>query len=273
MESYKAQTSPLEARARIEESIASHRDTEADRAESRAMRQQEHADAEGDKALMRGLMAQRNGPLPEGQDTDRIVDAIGKYKLAPPNISSSRNPKNLQLMSKVYEKYPDYDMTKFGAKQATEKDFAAGPDSRTLRSNGVALSHLALGEQLVKALGNGDVRVLNSIRQRWQTETGNPAPTNFNAAKTIIADEVAKAVVGSTGAQADRDAVAAPLLAANSPEQLLGAMQTYKGLMAGQKAGLEAQFKRGTGADLDAGGGASPAPAKSSDGWGDVQVH
>jgi hypothetical protein len=118
------------------------------------------------------------------------------------------------------------------------------------------------------------MRAFNSIAQRIASETGNPAPTNFDAAKKIVADEVVKAIVGSGGGVSDREEAARAFDKASSPEQLSGAIATAKRLMRGQLNGLKQQYKASTGKDdfdtrflsgeakgIEGGGSAKPAAA------------
>lgn len=136
-----------------------------------------------------------------------------------------------------------------GKQSAAAKAFATGKQGQAVNSLNVAVQHLDQLGQLADALGNGNVPLINKIGQAWTTQTGGPAPTNFNAAKQIVADEVVKAVVGSGGGVGDREQAAKAVQAAASPAQLKGVIQTYKGLMAGQLSGLRLQYKNSTGQD------------------------
>jgi len=125
--------------------------------------------------------------------------------------------------------------------------FATGQQGNAIRSFNVGLTHLDTLGNLVGALGNGDVRLLNSAKNAFQSQFGAPAPTNFNAAKAIVADEIVKAIVGSGGSEADREKAQATINSANSPAQLAGVINTYKTLMAGQLGGLKQQYEATTG--------------------------
>lgn len=81
------------------------------------------------------------------------------------------------------------------------------------------------------------------------TQLGGAAPTNFNAAKQIVADEVVKAIIGGGGGVGDRDKAQSIITSASSPGQLAGAIKTVKTLMAGQLHGLRLQYKNSVGLD------------------------
>ncbi|MGH7118623.1 MAG: hypothetical protein ACREFP_06505, partial [Acetobacteraceae bacterium] len=65
--------------------------------------------------------------------------------------------------------------------------------------------------------------------------------------KEIVGDEVVKAIVGSSGAEGDRDAIKEAFHDAQSPAQLNGVITHYEGLMGGQLSGLRRQYQRTTG--------------------------
>jgi len=130
----------------------------------------------------------------------------------------------------------------------TYLDFAKGPSSNIVKSLDVAIPHLDTLSGLVDALGNGDTKAVNAIGNVAKTQLGlSTAPTNFDAAKQIVANEVVKAVIGSGGGVTDREAAQAQLNKANSPALLKGVIQTYKSLMNGQMQGLQQKYESATG--------------------------
>lgn len=124
--------------------------------------------------------------------------------------------------------------------------FGTGKQGDIVRSFNVAYNHADLVGQLADALGNGDVQRINSLSQQYAQEFGSAAPTNFDAAKHILADEVNKAAIGGAGALADRQALTANILRASSPEQIHGQLQTYKTLIVGQMKGMKQQYEQAT---------------------------
>ena len=142
---------------------------------------------------------------------------------------------------------PDLQGQSFKTTAATETAFAKGKEGQSVRSFNVSLEHLDTLGNLADALNNNDTRMINSIGNQFALQTGKPSPTNFNAAKKIVADEIVKAIVGSGGGVADREEAARTIDAANSPAQLKGVISTYKELMAGQLTGLKNQYVAGGG--------------------------
>lgn len=178
---------------------------------------------------------------------ERNADLIGSGKMAPPTGAALRNPVMAATMARVQEKYPNFDAKTFATQQTGEKAFTSGKLGQTVRSLNVATDHLDALDEMGKKLKNGDVQAFNRLAQNIAEQTGSPAPTNFDAAKKIVADEVVKAVVGSGGGVADREEAAKAFDKVSSPEQLQGAIATAKRLMKGQLNGLKQQYKASTG--------------------------
>jgi hypothetical protein len=172
---------------------------------------------------------------------------IAGYQLPPLTSMAMRSPWGQQVMAQVQKLNPNYDETQFAAKSKAVRDFDTGTLGNSLRSFNVGISHLTTLGQLAGALQNGNVQKVNQIANAVAEQTGNPAPTNFDAAKAIVGDEIIKAIVGGGGALADRENAQNQIDNAKSPEQLMGVIETYKKLMAGQLGGLQQQFTSSTG--------------------------
>lgn len=134
-----------------------------------------------------------------------------------------------------------------GKTAKAERDFSTGKQGQAINSFNVGIAHLNTLDNLVEALGNTDVKFVNRAKQRFSEEFGATAPTNFDAAKAIVGDEVIKAIVGGGGALADRENAQNQLDRAKTPAQLRGVIKTYKDLMGGQLRGLEKQYENNTG--------------------------
>jgi hypothetical protein len=131
--------------------------------------------------------------------------------------------------------------------KATEA-FGTGKQGDVIRSFDVAVDHLTLLRNLAQEMTNGTgisgFRPSNALVNAFKREFGYDLPTNFDAAKHIVAGELTKAIVGSSGALGDREELAAPLDNANSWQQLAGVIdKTYLPLMAGQMHGLQRQYE------------------------------
>jgi hypothetical protein len=150
---------------------------------------------------------------------------------------------------KYMEEHPDATSEEIGnfvaglqGQISTTTAFDRGKQGDTVRSLNVAIDHLAVLQDAADALQNGDVKRFNQAGNIIAKELGYPAPTEFGAVKSIVKDELVKAVLGGAGALGDRQEVEQQLDAANSPEQMMGVIRRYEQLMGGQMRGLLQQF-------------------------------
>jgi hypothetical protein len=181
------------------------------------------------------------------QEIDTVAKAIANYQIAPLTGWVLRGDWGKAVMARVMQLNPNYQASQFAARTSAARAFSSGPLGNFIRSFSVAESHLDLASQLAEALQNGKSQTLNRLRNTLRTEFGSAAVPNFETAKQIVADEVAKAVIGGQMGEGDRQNLQRQLDAASSPEQLAGAIQTFRSLMAGQLEGFKRQYMTSTG--------------------------
>jgi hypothetical protein len=177
---------------------------------------------------------------------EQTAQAIADGKLAPLSGFAMKTPQGQAVMNRVMELNPQYSAQDYAAGQQTLTAFSRGKQSDITRSLNVAIDHLGTMGELVTALKNGDIQTANKLGNTVATLIGKPAPTNFDAAKSIVGDEIVKAIVGAGGGVSDRKDAQASIDSAKSPEQLQGVIQTYQKLLAGQLGGLQRQYEQGT---------------------------
>lgn len=172
--------------------------------------------------------------------------AIASYQQAPLSAYSLKTPVGAAIMKQVMQLNPNYNAQNYTSSQKAYSAFTSGTQGNTVRSMNVGIEHLATLGPLIDAMANGDTQAVNKISNAYKTQFGGTAPSNFDAAKAIVSDEVVKAIVGSQNALGDRDELKAQLDNAKTPAQLKGVVQTWTNLMAGQLKGLGQQYKVGT---------------------------
>jgi len=172
------------------------------------------------------------------------VSAILEHRAAPPSGNTTRSS---QLMQIVQAADPTYDAQQYKTKQGIETAFTVGLPSRTLKSINVADDHLKVLNSTIDALQNGNVKAFNQLGNTIATQFGSPAPTDFNGVKTIVADELVKAILGGAGALGDRKAIQETINSAMDPTALRSMIKRYQELMDGQRTGLAEQYKSGGG--------------------------
>jgi len=140
--------------------------------------------------------------------------------------------------------------TEFKSREIALKNFSTGVEGRKTRSLNTAMAHLESMKEWSLALNNSDVRKINAVKQELSKEFGDPDVTNFDFAKQIVADEVLVSVVQAGGSMQERQELAESFDRANTPDQLLGVIETAHELMAGQLESLALQYESSVGKKL-----------------------
>jgi hypothetical protein len=183
----------------------------------------------------------------EGNDVETVAQAIANYQQAPLGQYALRKQYGQSVMKRVMELNPDYQANEYGSRSKAYKDFGSGKLGQQVASFNRSFAHLDTLSKLSDALGNGDMQAVNKIGNYFSRQTGSAAPTNFEGAKKIVADEIVKAIVGNGGGVSDREEAAKNIQAASSPQQLAGMIGTYKELLGGQLNSLGLQYGNSTG--------------------------
>lgn len=182
-----------------------------------------------------------------GEDDPAIIKAAN-YEIDPQSLLSRGTPaQRRDTLNAMIKVNPDFDQTHYSEKKKAVDAFGTGKQGDTTRSLNVSVAHLETLRELGHALENGDVKLVNAARQHFAEQFGVAAPTNFDTAKAIVADEVAKGVIGGQTAQSDRETLAASLKRSGGPKVIEGAINTFQSLLGGQLKGLESQYTRATG--------------------------
>jgi len=237
-------------------------------------------------AMKKGSGGDGKGGGDDSEISEAYAKTIAEGKAPMPSPWVMRSEYGKKLMERVLTINPEYDAATFGGRQRAVGVFSGGPEGRSTRSMNVAIEHLDSLDKLVSALHNGDIQIINRIKQEYTKQFGGTAPTNFDSAKHIVGQEIVKAIVANGGSMAERQEAGAQISRANSPQQLKGVIDTYIDLLGGQLRGLEKQYRGTTGlddyrdkfltgrsqatfdklADKEKGSGNKPAPAAPTKG-------
>lgn len=128
--------------------------------------------------------------------------------------------------------------------EAVLKDFTSGKSANTLNSFNTATDHLKILSDLGDALDNQSVPLINKFANKFSTAAGGAAPTTFNMAKQAVAGEIAKTFKGQA-TEGEISAINSTLDAAQSPQQLKGAIGTALTLMNSKREALMKQYDDG----------------------------
>ena len=199
-------------------------------------------------------------------DEDKIHDmakAVANYDQPPISANKATTQVGMAIMNEARRINPQYDTKNFDEAKNAKVKFGAGPQGDAIRSFGTAYRHIDVLDNLITAMNSGDEKTINRIKNAWQTEFGtSAAPNNVQAARSIVSDEIIKAVIGARGALGDREDAQKQIDAANSP-QLTHKLITdvYKPLMMGQLLGYKQQYESSTHGAKDFGEKLTPAIA------------
>lgn len=183
----------------------------------------------------------------DGAKYAATIKGIADYKMNPAMLFSLRGNRRENAMGDVMMYDPTYDQRRYAQTNRAISGWAQSPEGRSTRALSVVIEHLGTADHLGRALQNGDVQAINALKNTIKEQFGYAAPATFDFAKQIVADEIAKAVIGGQNAEGDRQALQQRLSRASSPEQLSEIIHTAKELMSGQLIGLKHTYEWATG--------------------------
>lgn len=193
--------------------------------------------------------------LPEGMRSQ--VKAIVEGRMSPPSGFALKSPQIQALMRAAAQYEPGFDLTKWGGRAATAKDFASGAAAKNVTSLNTVVGHLADLKEKSEALGNYNsgfgplTTTVNQLGNAYNNASGRPEVNNFNLARNAVADELAKVFKGSGISDHEIAQWKGTLNDAMTPDQLKGAVKTAIGLMDSRLSALNDQRDRGMSTQTD----------------------
>ncbi len=169
----------------------------------------------------------------------QLADGLAPF---PTGYQMKSNPDLKKAADNVLQYDPTYSQQRYGAL----KGFNQSIDGRTMDNYNTGSLHLAALKQATTALQNGDTMAFNKASNWYAAQTGSPLPTNVDGIKQLVAGELIKASTGSKGALGDRDEINKNVSTANSPEQLNGTIENYRGLMRDRMDATELRYQKAT---------------------------
>ena len=185
-----------------------------------------------------------NETLPVG--VGRNVHGLANYDIDPKTIPAYGGQR-AAMMEAAQAENPDYKPAEFQFRQGSKLAYMPGkPLGNAIKALDVSVSHVDFMRNLVKELNNGNYPILAKVKNEFLRQTGSPLPTNVDAARPIIASEITKAVTGALGALGDRQEVLNPMNRDGSYKGMMGTLDVFEGLMAGQLEGHRHQYEQAT---------------------------
>lgn len=175
---------------------------------------------------------------------ESVAQSIANYDRSEATaLSRYPAPVRGQIQARVSAINPSYQQTNYNEANATKLAFAKGPQGQSVQSLNSTISHMDLMKQYVAALDNNDFQTANALKNAISTEFGGTAPTNAKAVAEILGPEMAKAVLPNGGTGPEREGFVDTLKQKASQGQLVGVLNTYQGLMAGQLLSLKKRYE------------------------------
>jgi hypothetical protein len=187
--------------------------------------------------------------LPSTMSAQVKAYAEGRQPL--PTGFALKSPYFQNMLRMVTQYDPTFDAVNYGARAKTRADFTSGKSAVTINSMNTALGHLNQLDNAATALNNGDIPEMNAVGNWFATETGKPAPKNFNAIAGLVAEELTRVYRGVGGAEADIKRHMADVSQKSSPEQIRGALYSISELLKSKLDAMGEQYNQGMGTTED----------------------
>ncbi len=167
---------------------------------------------------------------PELQAT---VQQLGEYRRRP-SASLYRSEQGRRLLAMVSQFNPEYDEKLYGEGQKAIGEYTSGATHRNIIAINTLSHHLIPFAEAADALNNKAIPKINDAWNYFRREFGSDIPTNFEGLHTLVSDEIAN-TFKTTGATDSAIKNAAQIVySAQSPKQLLGALQRRARLAEGR---------------------------------------
>ena len=183
--------------------------------------------------------------MPAGQQS--IVKQLVDYKYPLPSSFALRSPYWQKILETASQYDPSFNAAQYNNRVALMKDFTSGKAANNIRSLNTAVGHLDTLQKAATALDNGGIQLWNAIANKGLTATGDPRVTNFNVAANAVESELAAVFKGMGATDQEIKAWRENLSAAESPEQLRGAISTAVELLGSRLDALRQQYESGMG--------------------------
>lgn len=185
------------------------------------------------------------------------VKAIVEGRLSPPGSFALKTPYWQRMLQSAAQYEPGFDMTKWGARVATAKDFASGQSAKNVTALNTVVGHL--GDLMDKAdklnninSGFGPANQwANFAKNEFNNASGSPEVNNFRLARNAVSDEMAKVFRSSGMSDHEIQQWKSTINESMTPDQLKGAVKTGISLMESRLSALADQRNRGMSTSIE----------------------
>lgn len=194
-----------------------------------------------------GAAADSNG------NPSEIAKALAENRMKWEQAVSARTPQSVKnaIMAQVYKLNPNYDTAEFGLESEAAKKARSGAWADSRLAYNTALDHSDMLLAAAKALKNGDVTALNTLKNKFNTFFGGSGPITFQAIANAYNHEVNSVISKGHTTDAEIETGHATLPDNANYETLSSVVNAYKGLMNSKKDELDKIVKAAAGNKAD----------------------
>lgn len=178
-----------------------------------------------------------------GVASDALATKISTYDAPPITGYALTRPGSSggATMDKVFELNPGYSEPLYPQITAARRDLVSGQTRKFMDAVNTGINHLTLLDQAYDAMHNGDIKVLNKVKNSLGIafESNQPAAV-YDSIVHTVADEVVKATIATGGGVTDRNAATEALSRDFSSPTGHAVIQAQRGLLAGKVPAVQA---------------------------------
>ena len=175
------------------------------------------------------------------------VKALAEGRQAFPSGFALGKPAMQHLLQQVSQYDPKFDAVNYQARSKTRNDFTSGKSAQTINALNTGMGHLGELSDEAEKLNNYKFTPFNTVANAYENTMGDARVNNFNTVRDKVAEEFTKIYRGSGGSESDIKREIDNLNAANSPDQLHGAIQRMAQLARSKVEALGEQYNQGMG--------------------------
>ena len=167
---------------------------------------------------------------------DSAASAIANYEVEPPKANTVEGR---LMLEKAKQINPNFDANQWFTKKKVMGSFVDGKNAdalKNIKNVWVDLGHI---DTVAKALANGDISLMNKIKNDYKTYAGSELPTNFNSMQIAVAGEVAKVIKNGVATTTEIADIQKTLGRDSSPAQIAGVIKQLKDLASGRAKTLK----------------------------------
>lgn len=163
-----------------------------------------------------------------------------------PSAAAMRNPQIMALISAANAIDPTFDATEWGKRSALVKNYlSGGKQFQELQAIGTVAGHLENLAKSADAMKNTDYPFLNSVKNWWLQQTGDPRIDKLGTDIQAVSNELSKAYRGGHVTEGDVKEWNSKINAAKSPAQFKAVIGEFNDLLRSKREMIEQGYRQG----------------------------